>query len=66
MSGDLEQEYFADGITQDITTALSRLRWLFVIAQLDLHLQGESRRRSAGRPGAGGPLCPRRQRQDLG
>jgi adenylate cyclase len=27
MSGDPEQEYFADGITEDITTALSRLRW---------------------------------------
>jgi adenylate cyclase len=33
MSGDLEQDYFADGITEDITTALSRLRWLFVIAR---------------------------------
>jgi len=33
MSGDLEQEYFADGLTEDITTALSRLRWLFVIAR---------------------------------
>ncbi len=33
MSGDVEQEYFADGITEDITTALSRLRWLFVIAR---------------------------------
>jgi adenylate cyclase len=33
MSGDPEQEYFADGITEDITTALSQLRWLFVIAR---------------------------------
>jgi TolB-like protein/Tfp pilus assembly protein PilF len=33
MSGDAEQEYFADGIVDDITTALSRLRWLFVIAR---------------------------------
>jgi adenylate cyclase len=33
MSGDAEQEYFADGITEDITTALSHLRWLFVIAR---------------------------------
>ncbi len=33
MSGDPEQEYFADGITEEITTALSRLRWLFVIAR---------------------------------
>jgi TolB-like protein len=33
MSSDPEQDYFADGITEDITTALSRLRWLFVIAR---------------------------------
>jgi TolB-like protein/Flp pilus assembly protein TadD len=33
MSGDVEQEYFADGICEDILTALSRLRWLFVIAR---------------------------------
>lgn len=33
MSGDREQEYFADGITEDIVTALSRIRWLFVIAR---------------------------------
>jgi adenylate cyclase len=33
MSGDLEQEYFADGISEDIITGLSKLRWLFVIAR---------------------------------
>lgn len=33
MGGDPEQEYFADGITEDITTALSRLRWFFVISR---------------------------------
>jgi adenylate cyclase len=33
MSGDTEQEYFADGITEDIITALSRNRWFFVIAR---------------------------------
>jgi len=33
MSGDSEQEYFADGVTEDIVTALSKLRWLFVIAR---------------------------------
>lgn len=33
MSGDPGQEYFSDGITEDIITALSRLRWLFVIAR---------------------------------
>jgi adenylate cyclase len=33
MSGDPEQDYFADGIVEEITTSLSRIRWLFVIAR---------------------------------
>src|SRR5262245_44576963 len=33
MSGDPEQEYFADGMVEDITTALSRFKELFVIAR---------------------------------
>jgi len=33
MSGDPEQEYFADGITEDIITELARYRWFFVIAR---------------------------------
>jgi class 3 adenylate cyclase len=33
MSGDPEQEYFTDGMVEDIITALSRIRWLFVIAR---------------------------------
>jgi adenylate cyclase len=33
MSGDPEQEYFADGMAEDIITALSKLRWFFVIAR---------------------------------
>ena len=33
MSGDPEQEYFVDGLVEDITTALSRVSWLFVIAR---------------------------------
>jgi adenylate cyclase len=33
MSPDPEQEFFADGMTEDIITGLSRLRWLFVIAR---------------------------------
>ena len=33
MSDDQHQSYFADGIVEDITTALSRLRWLLVIAR---------------------------------
>ena len=32
MSGDPEQEYFADGIVQEITIALSHMRWLFVVS----------------------------------
>jgi TolB-like protein len=33
LSGDAGQDYFADGIVEDIITALSRIRWLFVIAR---------------------------------
>jgi adenylate cyclase len=33
MSGDPEQDYFADGMVEEIITALSRVRWLFVIAR---------------------------------
>jgi TolB-like protein len=33
MSSDPEQEYFADGMVEEIITALSRIRWLFVIAR---------------------------------
>jgi adenylate cyclase len=33
MSGDPEQEYFADGMVEEITTALSLFKWLFVIAR---------------------------------
>src|SRR3954454_21963444 len=32
ISGDPEQEYFADGMVEEVITALSRIRWLFVIA----------------------------------
>jgi TolB-like protein len=33
LSGDPEQDYFADGVVEDIIMALSRIRWLFVIAR---------------------------------
>ncbi len=33
LSGDPEQDYFADGVVEDIIGALSRIRWLFVIAR---------------------------------
>jgi TolB-like protein len=33
LSGDPEQEYFVDGMVEEIIRALSRIRWLFVIAR---------------------------------
>jgi DNA-binding winged helix-turn-helix (wHTH) protein len=33
LSGDPQQEYFADGVVEDIITSLSRIKWLFVIAR---------------------------------
>jgi TolB-like protein/cytochrome c-type biogenesis protein CcmH/NrfG len=33
LSGEVEQEYFSDGISEDIITALSKLRWFYVIAR---------------------------------
>ena len=33
MSGDPEQDYFTDGMVEDIITGLSRIKWLFVIAR---------------------------------
>jgi TolB-like protein len=33
LSGDPEQEYFADGMVEEIITALSKVRWFFVIAR---------------------------------
>jgi adenylate cyclase len=44
MSGDVEQEYFADGISEDIITALSKISGLFVIARnSSFTFKGESR-----------------------
>ncbi|RWL19823.1 MAG: transcriptional regulator, partial [Mesorhizobium sp.] len=33
LSGDPQQEYFADGMVDDIITGLARIKWLFVIAR---------------------------------
>jgi class 3 adenylate cyclase len=49
MSGDPEQDYFADGIVEEIITALSCFRHLFVIAR-NSHLQGSSHRCETSRP----------------
>jgi class 3 adenylate cyclase len=50
LSGDPEQEYFADGMVEEIITALSRMRWLFVIAR-------NSSFTYKGRARTGGALC---------
>ncbi len=65
MSGDPEQEYFADGMVEEITTALSR----FPLAvrdrpQFELHLQGQGGRREAGGARAGRALRARRLGQE--
>ena len=44
MSGDSEQDYFSDGITEDIITDLSKMSGLLVVARnTELRLQGENR-----------------------
>jgi TolB-like protein len=58
MSGDPDQEYFADGMVEEIIIALSRIRWLFVIARnSSFTYKGPSHRREAGRPRAWRALC---------
>ena len=63
MSGDPEQDYFADGMVEDIITGLSRFKWLFVIARNSTFTyKGQRGRREAGRPRARRALRARRQR----
>ena len=57
MSGDPEQDYFADGMAKDITTGLSHIKWLFVIArEFELRLQRQSHRCAPSRTGTQGPI----------
>jgi TolB-like protein/class 3 adenylate cyclase len=42
LSGDPEQEYFVDGMVEEIITALSRIRWLFVIARNSSSYRGQA------------------------
>src|SRR6516165_10701612 len=57
MSGDPEREYFADGMVEEIITALSRIRWLFVTAR-----NSTFRTRSLpASPGSSSPPCRRRK-----
>jgi TolB-like protein len=57
MSGDPEQEYFADGMVEEITTALSRFRSLFVIAR-NSSFTFKGRRHQGSRTQAWRALCP--------
>ena len=54
LSGDPEQDYFADGVVEDIISALSSVGWLFVIARNSIHLQRQDRRHQASRRELGG------------
>jgi DNA-binding winged helix-turn-helix (wHTH) protein len=63
MSGDREQEYFSDGISEDIITALSKLRWFFVIARnSSFTYKGRPVHMRTGRRRAWRALRGRRQR----
>ena len=60
MSGDPEQEYFADGMADEILTALSRFRELFVIARTSsFTYKGKGRGRPPDRPRTGSALRAR-------
>ena len=63
ISGDAEQEYFSDGISEDLITDLSKVSGLFVLAELDLRLQGQAGRCARAEPQAERPPCPRRSCQ---
>jgi adenylate cyclase len=61
MSGDPEQEYFADGMVEEIITALSRIRWLFVIARnSSFTYKGQSSRCETDRARTGCAIRARR------
>jgi DNA-binding winged helix-turn-helix (wHTH) protein len=63
MSGDPEQEYFSGGISEDIITALSKLRWFFVIARnSSVIYKGKVRPYEAGRRRARRRIYARGQR----
>ena len=63
MSGDPEQEYFADGMVEDIITALSRFKSLFVIARnSSFAYKGKPNRHQTGWARARGALRAGRQR----
>jgi DNA-binding winged helix-turn-helix (wHTH) protein len=61
-TGEPGKDYFSEGISEDIITALSKLRWFYVIAQFLLRLQGQGGASEADRRGARRRLCRPGQR----
>src|SRR6187551_3692252 len=58
MSGDPEQDYFADGVVEEIITALSRIKWFFVIARNSTFTyKGRAVDVKQVMARVGGPLC---------
>ena len=66
MTGDPEQEYFSDGITEDIITALSRFRTFAVVARNSTFAYKGRAWTFARRPRSRRPLRPGRQRAAVG
>jgi adenylate cyclase len=66
LSNDPEQGYFADAITDDLTTDLSQLAPMFVISQYRLHISEQAGRHEADRPRTGCTLSAGRERPALG
>ena len=58
LSGDPDRNTFSDGMVEEIITALSRIRWLFVIARNSSFTQGPRGRCEASRPGIRCALRP--------
>jgi adenylate cyclase len=67
LGNDPDQQYFADGITEDLTTDLSRIADMFVISRnTAFTYQGKRGRYEADRPRVGGAVCVGRQRPTIG
>ena len=66
MSGDPEQEYFADGMVDEIITGLSRIKWLSVISRNSTFIYKNKSVAMRRSPKVRRPLCPRRRRAQVG
>ena len=65
LSGDKSHEYIADGMTEDIISALARFKHLFVIASSSTFTQGQSGEGAAGGRGVRRSVCAGGQCRDL-